>query len=161
MSRRKTLSSLLLPLLIFLFVAPPFPDGPHFEISELTIITKSGSHTFAIEVADSPSKRSRGLQNRTDLPLDSGMLFDFGNTRPVAMWMKNTSISLDILFIDAGGSVVWIAENTTPLSFKKINPPMPVRAALELAGGAAARLGIHPGAQVVHEMFSTVAWSRW
>jgi hypothetical protein len=81
------------------------------------------------------------------------MLFDFKTDRPVAMWMRNTRIPLDMLFIARDGRVANIAERAVPFSEQTIPSAGPVRAVLELAGGTASRLGIKPGDRVVHPMF--------
>ena len=81
------------------------------------------------------------------------MLFDFGRTAAVTMWMRNTYIPLDMLFIDAAGQIRRIVENTQPLSDAVIGSGGPVRAVLELRGGVSAELGIQPGDQVVHAIF--------
>jgi len=84
------------------------------------------------------------------------MLFDFKRVQPVAMWMKNTLIPLDMLFIDGAGRVVNVAENTVPLSLATIPSAAPVRAVLEINAGSARRLGIRPGDQVLHAIFGNV-----
>ncbi len=81
------------------------------------------------------------------------MLFDFGAEQPVAMWMRNTFIPLDMLFVDMAGRVVHIARETTPLSEATITADRPVRGVIELAGGEAARLGIEPGDLVSRRLF--------
>ena len=90
---------------------------------------------------------------RRELKSDHGMLFDFGSTRRISMWMKETYIPLDMLFIDAAGVVTFIAERTTPLSLDYITAPQPVRAVLELNGGTASRYGIAVGDRVIHRLF--------
>jgi uncharacterized membrane protein (UPF0127 family) len=114
--------------------------------AELVIESAGGvRHGFEVEVAATSAARTRGLMYRSELAPDSGMLFVFENAGPVAMWMKNTFISLDMLFIANDGRIVRIAERTTPLSRKTIASGGAVRAVLELAGGSAARLAIRPG----------------
>jgi hypothetical protein len=119
-----------------------------FPRAELFIDTPSGAHRFEVEVARTNVKRARGLMFRTKLAADAGMLFVYERRGPVVMWMKNTLISLDMLFIAADGRIVRIAANTTPLSEKMISSGSPVRAVLELPAGTAARLGIAPGGRV-------------
>ena len=91
--------------------------------------------------------------HRETLPADAGMLFDFERPRRVSMWMKNTLIPLDMLFIDDAGKVVEIAANTVPHDLTAIGPDAPVRAVLELNGGASAVYGIEAGDRVCHAMF--------
>ena len=119
-----------------------------FPRAELFIDTPRGTHRFEVEVARTNVKRARGLMFRIRLAADAGMLFVYERRGPVVMWMKNTLISLDMLFIAAEGRIVRIAANTTPLSEKMISSGSPVRAVLELPAGTAARLGITPGDRV-------------
>ena len=119
-----------------------------FERNEVVIETASGSHAIAVELAVSPDQRAQGLMYRQKLGADEGMLFLYPSDRIATMWMKNTMIPLDMLFIAADGRVVRIAERTVPQSTETISSEEPVRAVLELNGGTAARLGIETGAVV-------------
>ncbi|MEZ5945721.1 MAG: DUF192 domain-containing protein [Hyphomonas sp.] len=123
------------------------------ETGPLTVASGNGSHAFTVELADDPEEITIGLMNRDSLAPDAGMIFDFGQPREASMWMKNTLIPLDMLFIDAKGKVVAIARNTVPGSLRTINPGVPVKSVLELAGGRTAELGIEPGDTVHHEIF--------
>lgn len=118
----------------------------------LTIVTAVARYAFAVEVAAGAAQRSRGLMCRFGLPPMTGMLFDFGEERAVAMWMKNTLIPLDMLFIRADGTVRHIARNARPYSLTPIPSTGPVRFVLELAGGTATRLGFAPGDVVSHTL---------
>jgi hypothetical protein len=130
------------------------PSLVTFPSSPLGIQTRDGKrHGFKVEVASSPDERAQGLMFRRTLAPDAGMLFDFGRTEPVAMWMKNTLIPLDMLFIASDGAVVNIAQRTVPGSLTPIPSAKPVRFVLELAGGTTARLGIKPGDKVLHPLF--------
>jgi uncharacterized membrane protein (UPF0127 family) len=91
---------------------------------------------------------------RDHLDDDRGMLFDFGDPRTITMWMRNTLISLDMLFIDGDGRIIRIAARTTPLSDAVIASGGPARAVLELRGGRAAELGIQPGDRVIHPLLA-------
>ena len=106
--------------------------------------TETDALMFTVEIADTEELRSRGLMFRQRLPEDRGMLFDFGEPRPVSMWMKNTYISLDMLFIREDGTIAYIAENTVPKSLDTIGVSEPVLAVLELAGGVDPQTR-HPG----------------
>ena len=121
-------------------------------LEPLTIETGTGVHAIQVEVARTPEERGIGLMHRTELAPDRGMLFDFGATRPVTMWMKNTLISLDMFFAEIDGRIVTIAERTTPLSEKRIRSGQPVRFVLEMIGGSAQRLGISPGDRLRHAL---------
>lgn len=132
-----------------------FRPAAAFERGTLTIETEAGvSHRLEIELAADPADRSRGLMFRESMPPDHGMLFDFERPQRVTMWMRNTVLPLDMLFIEETGRVAWVAADTTPYSEELIEAPVPVRAVLELNAGTAKRLGIAPGAKVVHPMFA-------
>jgi uncharacterized membrane protein (UPF0127 family) len=97
--------------------------------------------------------RARGLMFRRSLAPDRGMLFDFARVEPVSMWMKNTYVSLDMIFIRPNGTVARVAENTEPLSTRTVSSGEPVLAVLEVVAGTAKRLGIKPGDRVEHPLF--------
>ncbi len=124
-----------------------------FPVSHLDIMTQAGPRSFTVEVAKTPDQLSQGLMYRRTMAPDAGMLFDFGETRPVSMWMKNTLIPLDMLFVTADGRVAGIAQRAVPESLAVISSPVPVRSVIELNGGAVSRLGIAVGDQVKHPMF--------
>ncbi|NQV83258.1 MAG: DUF192 domain-containing protein [Rhodospirillales bacterium] len=128
--------------------------GETFRWDTLTIVTGAGErHAFRVEVAETPRQRVQGLQLRANLKPDTGMLFDFETVQPVAMWMKNTFVSLDMLFIAADGRILNIAPNTTPLSLATIASAGPVRGVLEIRGGTSAQLGINTGDRVQYPIF--------
>ncbi len=122
-------------------------------VERLEIVTRSGVHVFEVELAITDQERSQGLMFRRELPEGRGMLFDFKRDEAVAMWMKNTYVSLDMIFIRADGRIAHIAENTTPLSEAIIASPFPVRGVLEVVAGTARKLGIRPGDKVAHRWF--------
>lgn len=109
---------------------------------------------YEIWVADTPARQSQGLMFVRSLPALRGMLFVHDSPRPIGMWMKNTFIPLDMLFIDAEGRIQQIVENTSPHSLDVIRSNLPVLAVLEIAGGEARRLGIKPGQRVIHPAFA-------
>ena len=119
-----------------------------FARAELFIDTAAGTHRFVVEVARTPAQRVRGLMFRTALAADAGMLFVMETEGEAAIWMKNTFVPLDILFIAADGRITRIAADTTPLSTRIISSAGPVRALLEVLAGTARRLGIEPGDRV-------------
>ena len=119
----------------------------------LIIETKSGPKTFAIEVARTNDQQALGLMFRTKLPDTEGMLFPHGEPREVTMWMRNTFIPLDMVFIRADGVIHRIEANTEPMSEHIIASNGAVAAVLELAGGAASRLGIAAGDRVLQPVF--------
>ncbi len=125
-----------------------------FAASEAAVVTKAGNRfVFRVEIARTAEQRIQGLQGRESLAGDAGMLFDFEAPQRVAMWMKNTPLSLDMVFIAADGRIVNIARDTTPRSLKTIESAEPVKGVLELPAGTTARLGIRPGDRVEHEIF--------
>jgi hypothetical protein len=123
------------------------------SIERLEIVTRSGVVVFEVEIAVTDAERAQGLMFRRELPEGRGMLFDFSGEGPVTMWMKNTYVSLDMIFIRADGTIARIAENTEPLSEAHIVSGAPVQAVLEVVAGTAKRLGIRPGDKVGHRIF--------
>jgi uncharacterized membrane protein (UPF0127 family) len=120
----------------------------------LTIATQGGPRRFAVEVMRDDASRARGLMFRRHMAPDHGMLFDFERVEPVTMWMKNTYLPLDMVFIRQDGTVSRVAADTEPLSTAIISSEGPVLAVLELNAGTAARLGIKPGDKVDHSLFA-------
>ena len=133
--------------------APSAQTPTVFERSTLTIQTERGSHKFNVELATTPDQLSVGLMYRRSLAVDTGMLFDYSRPQKVAMWMKNTLIPLDMVFIDASGTVAHISERAVPKSLQTISSKVPVRAVLELNGGTVARLKIKIGDRIRHVIF--------
>ncbi len=137
-------------LLGFLLAAGPAqPAGQR----TLEIASKTGVHVFTVEIADTEAQREKGLMFRKKLPEGQGMLFDFHRDQEVAMWMENTYIPLDMVFIQGDGRILRIAEQTEPLSTRIIPSGGPVRAVLEVIGGTARKLGIAPGDRVAFPIF--------
>lgn len=120
------------------------------ETSDLVIETASGAVPFAVELADTPEERAQGLMFRESLPPDGGMLFVYPRDQMIGMWMKNTLIPLDMLFIGGDGHILGIAERTVPLSLRTISSESPARAVLEINGGTAERQGIRAGDRIRH-----------
>jgi uncharacterized membrane protein (UPF0127 family) len=132
------------------------PTGPQPELAKqkLVITTHDGKqHVFNVEMALSPDQQETGLMFRKTVAPDGGMLFDFGPSHDIQMWMKNTIAPLDMVFINANGSVRSIAENTVPESLATIDSRGPVRATLELAAGTTAKLDIRVGDKVTGAIF--------
>jgi len=131
------------PLAAFLPVAAEPAD------TTAELVTASGRHRFTVEIADTVAARSRGLMFRDSMAPDHGMLFDFGTDQDVAFWMKNTILSLDMVFIRGDGTVVSIAPATTPFSLEPVPSAAPARFVLEVIAGTAARIGLKPGDRLV------------
>ena len=123
--------------------------------STIVIATRDAEHIFSIEIARTPAEMERGLMYRERLDADRGMLFLYEQDRQVAFWMKNTLIPLDLIFVDATGRIVGIAERAVPLSTQLIPSPEPVRAVLEVNGGTAERLHIKIGDRLLHPALSS------
>jgi uncharacterized membrane protein (UPF0127 family) len=119
----------------------------------LTIVTKTGPKRFDVEVMRDDASRARGLMFRRHMAPEHGMLFDFEHDEPVTMWMKNTYLPLDMVFIQRDGTVSRVAADTEPLSTAIIASGTPVLAVLELNAGTAAKLGIQPGDRIEHPLF--------
>ncbi|RXF72069.1 DUF192 domain-containing protein [Hansschlegelia zhihuaiae] len=119
-------------------------------LEKLTFETADGPRVFQIEVALTPEQRQTGLMYRRTLPEDHGMLFDFGSPQEITMWMQNTYVSLDMVFVSEDGRVTRIAERTEPLSTRIISSGAPARYVVEVLGGTAKRIGLKPGDRVVH-----------
>lgn len=122
--------------------------------STIVIATRDAQHVFTIEIARTPAEMERGLMYRDRLGADRGMLFLYEDDREVTFWMKNTLIPLDLIFADASGLIVGIAERAVPLSTQLIPSHVPVRAVLEVNGGTAERLRIHVGDRLLHPALS-------
>jgi uncharacterized protein len=150
---------LLLATLLSLPLARAEADEPTKAQStlpkeKLVIATKDGKrHTFQVEMAMTPQEQRVGLMFRKSVPPDGGMLFDWGTPRDVPMWMENTLVPLDMVFINADGTIRAIAENTVPESLANIPSHGPVLATLELAGGTTAKLNIVVGDKVLQRVF--------
>ena len=120
-----------------------------FEKAPLTVLTTNGQkHVFTVELALDSVQRERGLMFRKTMAPDHGMLFAFGETRQVMMWMKNTDLPLDMLFLAKDGKVETVRENAVPQSEAIIDSGVPVDYVVELNAGTAKRLSITPGARV-------------
>ena len=130
------------------------PVAQAASIQPLEIATKSGVRVFSVEMATTEEEKQTGLMYRKELADGKGMLFDFSPEQQISMWMKNTYISLDMIFIRADGRILRIAENTEPLSTKIISSGGLAKGVLEVAAGTAQKYGIQPGDRVAHPLFS-------
>jgi len=123
------------------------------SVQPLEIVTRNGVHVFSVEMATTDKERETGLMHRKELPDGKGMLFDFSPEQQISMWMKNTYIPLDMIFIRADGRILRIAENTEPHSLKIISSGGLAKGVLEVIAGTAQKYGIAPGDQVAHPLF--------
>ena len=155
--KRRFLLGLLGALVSAVALAQSGPQ-PELPKEKLVIVTRDGkAHEFNVEMALTPDQQTVGLMNRPTVPADGGMLFDWGGPRESSMWMRNTISSLDMVFINADGTIRAIAERTVPLSLATINSRGPVRATLELAAGTTARLDIRVGDTVRQRIFGNAS----
>jgi len=126
---------------------------PAFERTTLSIETAQGRHPFDIELALTSAQQSQGLMFRRKMAADAGMLFFHQRERVATMWMRNTILPLDMLFVATDGRVVHIAERAVPQSLTTISAGRPVRAVLELNAGTVRRLAIKSGDRLIHPLF--------
>jgi uncharacterized membrane protein (UPF0127 family) len=124
------------------------------SVQPLEIVTKSGVQVFSVEMATTEQEKETGLMYRKELADGKGMLFDFSPEQEVSMWMKNTFIPLDMIFIRADGRILRIAENTEPQSTKIIPSLGLAKGVLEVIAGTAKKYGIEPGDRVAHPLFN-------
>ena len=141
-------------ILIWLLVSLACSACAAMDRQDLCIRSLDGAtHEFRVELAATLEARRQGLMHRADLAKDQGMLFDFEYEQPVSMWMKNTPLSLDMLFIAQSGRILRIERETTPFSLRSIPSGRPVRGVLEILGGTAEELNIRVGDHVLHPVF--------
>ncbi len=133
----------------------PPEDGvaQSLPLAPVTVETRKGDVALRAQIADTDARRQTGLMFRRSMPETEGMLFVFPSVREVSFWMKNTYISLDILFIDGDGTIVNIVRDTVPFSLAPIPSGRPARGVLEINAGASTRLGIEVGDTVRHTAF--------
>jgi uncharacterized membrane protein (UPF0127 family) len=124
------------------------------EQNVVKVVTRNGDRAFTAEIADTPSQRARGLMFRTQLSERHGMLFDFGRDQEIRMWMKNTLIPLDMIFIQSDGRIRRIEQNTEPGSLRPIASDGSARAVLEVRAGTSKKYGLAPGDRVTIPLFS-------
>lgn len=136
--------------LVLFFVAAPVlaqEVPPVFGTGQVQVFDRAGLNraTFAVEVARTPAQQRRGLMFRQNLPKDQGMIFLYDRPQVLAMWMKNTFIALDMIFVRQDGTIARLHDRATPLSLDVISSHEEVIAVLEIGGGRAQELGIAPG----------------
>jgi len=154
LTRYSSLCFAFIAALLIFAMSSGFAETAGGALEPLEIITASGPHRFSVEVMRTEPQRQRGLMFRRSMPQDQGMLFTFETERPVAMWMKNTYLPLDMIFIARTGRVVGLVENTEPLSERIIPSGAPAFGVLEVNAGVAAKLGLKIGDLVRHPLFA-------
>lgn len=148
----KQVALFFLSILIFAMPVSSVAAELPTDAERLVIETGAGPVAFTVELALSAADRASGLMNRKSMAADHGMLFKFEQSRQVLMWMKNTPLPLDMLFIDEAGAIIRIAKETTPFSEAIIPSGGPVRYVLELNAGTADRRGISAGDMAHHRV---------
>ncbi len=161
----RTITALAAPLAALAFIGcahaqPSDPTHPDAVVQyggpdPIIIETDEGPVEFIAEIADTEASRQRGMMFRESMAPNAAMLFDFEVEQPVAIWMANTLISLDILYVRADGTIAKIIAHAQPLSRRSLPSDFPVLAVIEIAGGRAGELGIAPGNLVRHALFGT------
>lgn len=144
-SRIREALALLILLVVLLPAAAQASQEGELHTQKLQVVTvaaQNGNQTFAVENANTPNQRARGLMFRKHLPEQQGMLFDFGRDQEVRMWMKDTLIPLDMIFIRSDGRIHRIERNAKPGSLRLISSKGPVRAVLEMRAGTSKKYGI-------------------
>jgi hypothetical protein len=149
---RLMMSLAALTAVLVTLCANPAAQAASFQ--PLEIATKSGVRVFSVEMATTEEEKTTGLMYRKELPDGKGMLFDFSPEQQISMWMKNTYIPLDMIFIRADGRILRIAENTEPLSTRIISSGGLAKGVLEVIAGTAQKYGIQPGDRVAHPLFN-------
>lgn len=140
--------------LIALLVVSCSKKDENNALENLSIKTSNGEIAYKVEVAEEPQELMTGLMNRDILAADNGMIFSIDPAREVSMWMKDTKIPLDMLFVTPDGKIVWIAENAAPMSENQITNPTPVRAVIEINGGDVKKHNIKIGDSVSFKYFN-------
>lgn len=153
---RKILSLMGAFMALFLFVEGTLLAQLRFDTQPLTIRTSTGERQFTVELAIDSLQRQQGLMFRKSMAADAGMLFDFGGSRDVAMWMKNTDLPLDMLFISSAGRVDHIHEGAKPQDETIISSQGPIQFVLELNAGAVKANGIKVGDVVYSKQIGNV-----
>jgi uncharacterized membrane protein (UPF0127 family) len=147
---------LTVTFMVMLFSISARAEGEQvvFKQSQLSISSGSHIYNFSIDVAENFAQRARGLMFRKSMPDQKGMLFLLDENQTVTMWMKNTYIPLDIIFINRAGVIVHIAKNAVPESLDIISSQFPVISAFEVNAGLTNRLNIKKGDKIIHPFFT-------
>ena len=142
-----------------LMAAPAFAQTSKNDVVDfgdpkpLTIVTEEGNHEFLVEEAKTLDQQARGMMFRESMEGDSGMIFEFDKPKIATIWMKNTSIPLDILFVRSNGKILKIEHSHQPYTLRSASSEAVIAAVVELKGGEAKRRGIRPGDEVKHPFF--------
>jgi len=152
-------AAIVAALFLFAHIAAAFAGAASLRAEMrkdvLKLVTATGTHTFQVEVAETAAEKARGLMFRRSLAADAGMIFPYAPPQEATMWMRNTYISLDMVFIRQDGVVHRVATDTEPFSESVIASHGEVAAVLELNAGMARQVGLKPGDKVLHKLFGT------
>jgi len=150
----RILASVLFSLLFLAGPSPASEEVVRLPVEQVVVTTDRGDIAFATEIAASDETRSRGLMFRRSMGEREAMLFNWPSPRVVSMWMRNTYLSLDMLFVTADGTVVHVQADTVPQSLEVLSAGREVSAVMEVVAGTAAKLGIRPGSRLKHRFFN-------
>ena len=150
----RILASVLFSLLFLAGPSQASEEVVRLPVEQVIVITDRGDIAFATEIATTDETRSRGLMFRRSMGGREAMLFHWPTPRVVSMWMRNTYLSLDMLFVAADGLVVHVQADTVPQSLDVLSAGRDVTAVMELVAGTAAKLGIRPGSRLKHRFFN-------
>jgi len=138
----------------FVLAAGSAVEAAKLRVEQVVLVSETGRHLIDAEIADSPGARATGLMFRRTLAPDAGMLFIYDTPENITMWMKNTYISLDMIFADEKGKIIRIARNTEPFSLDIIEAGGPAKVVLEVPAGTAQRLKLKRGDRLEHTSVS-------
>lgn len=150
---RRTFISLIAASTALFPVAVAVAQSRGMKRMPLSILAGGKKHDFVVEMAVTDKEQERGLMFRRSMPSNAGMLFDYKRPQIITMWMRNTLLPLDMIFIDADGKIINIAQRTVPGSLDTISSKQPALAVLEVNGGTVSRLKIKAGDTVIHPIF--------
>lgn len=152
---------LLASLLFFGLVSPALAQTAQDDVVDfgepqpLTILSESTEHPFMVEEAKTLEQQARGMMWREEMGEDTGMIFEFAEPKIATIWMKNTAIPLDILFVRSNGQILKIEHMAQPYTLRSASSEAVIAAVVELKGGRALELGIKPGDTVQHPFFGS------
>jgi hypothetical protein len=160
MGKRRQMKNMFIALAVAFAVVGPAYAEDACRSDQVQLRGDWGQARFTVELADDAAERAQGLMHRTSMPQAAGMLFVYPETRTVGFWMKNTLIPLDMIFLDATGTVARVHSNAIPGDLTPIMGGGDIKAVLEINGGLAQRLGVVPGTQLRHPAFvaERAAW---
>jgi len=159
--KRALISALFVALASTAFTSPVFAQTEQNDVVDfgepqpLSIVSENGTHAFLVEEAKTIDQQARGMMWRDTMGEDEGMIFEFAEPKIATIWMKNTAIPLDILFVRSNGQILKIEHMAQPYKLRSASSEGTVAAVVELKGGRALELGIKPGDTVEHPFFGS------